>query len=143
MNATPTLNNVEVVQAFLAAQYAGEFDRGFASYVNPEFTWVVGTDNNAELRQAIPWAGHRHNGKAGYMQLTQMLFSEFEVLGFEPSKFTDAGDAVYVEGHFKFRHRETGKVADSDWLSRFDMKNGRISSGQFYENTQAVAAARQ
>ncbi|MDY6940456.1 MAG: hypothetical protein SWY16_22715 [Cyanobacteriota bacterium] len=54
-----------------------------------------------------------------------------------------AGDRVFVEGHFTFRHRTTGKIADSDFLAAFRMENGRISGGQFYENTAGVAAARQ
>jgi uncharacterized protein len=50
-------------------------------------------------------------------------------------------DKVFVEGHFKFRHRKTGKIAESNWLTRFDIKDGRIVDGQFYENTYAVAMA--
>jgi len=49
---------------------------------------------------------------------------------------------VFVEGSFRFRHRQTGRIAESDWLARFDMRDGRIAGGQFYENTYAVAAAR-
>lgn len=138
-----TQSNAEIVQKFLEAQYAGELDRAFQSYAQPNFQWIVSSGNNESLRAAIPWAGYTHQGQEGYVRLVTLLFSEFEALEFEPSRYTDAGDRVFVEGHFTFRHRQTGKIADSDWVARFDMEDGRISGGQFYENTAGVAAARQ
>jgi ketosteroid isomerase-like protein len=63
------------------------------------------------------------------MELMQQLFSEYEPESFKTDRYTDAGDRVFVEGHFRFRHKETGKIADSDWLVRFDMKDGRIAGG--------------
>jgi ketosteroid isomerase-like protein len=140
MTETP---NTETVRSFLSTQYAGDFDTAFGKYAAPDFTWIVSTANSDELRAAIPWAGHRFEGKEGYIRLVSMLFSEFEALEFTPSHFTDAGDKVFVEGHFVFRHRETGRIAVSDFIARFDMRDGRISGGQFYENTAAVAAARE
>ena len=137
-----TLTNTQIVQDFLAAQYAGEFDRAFKDYAHPNFQWIVGSENNEALRAVIPWAGYTHQGKDGYIRLTTLLFSEFEALNFEPQHYTDAGDRVYVEGHFTFRHLKTGKIADSDWIARFDLKGDRISGGQFYENTAGVAQAR-
>ena len=136
------LNKIEVVQKFLEAQYAGDFDTAFNNYALPEFTWIVGSAKNDNLKALIPWAGYEHKGKEGYQNLTGMLFGEFESLTFEPHHFTDAGDRVYVEGHFTFRHQETGKIADSDFIALFRFKEGKISGGQFYENTADVAAAR-
>lgn len=138
----PDLAPTETVARFFELQYAGDFDTAFRELATEDFTWVVGSRDNDELRTGIPWAGHRHNGKAGYMELTGQLFGEFEVIDFRPDWFHDAGDRVLVEGHFRFKHRETGYIADSDWMARFDMRDGRIAGGQFYENTFAVAAAR-
>lgn len=36
-----------------------------------------------------------------------------------------------VEGHLTFRHRQTGKIADSEWIARFEMETGRIAGGNF------------
>lgn len=137
-----TLNNTQIVQKFFEAQYAGDFDVAFQSYAQPNFLWVVSSRQNEALRTSIPWAGYTHQGKEGYIRLVTLLFSEFEALEFEPRHYTDAGDRVFVEGHFIFRHRQTGKIADSDWIARFDMQAGRIAGGQFYENTAGVAEAR-
>lgn len=134
--------NIKAVKGFLDAQYDGDFDKAFGDFAHPHFKWIVSTAANDELRAAIPWAGYEHKGKEGYIRLTTLLFSEFEALEFHPATFTDTGDAVYVEGRFVFRHRETTKIAISDFIARFDMRDGRVAGGQFYENTAAVAAAR-
>ena len=134
--------NIAAVKGFFAAQYAGDYDGAFARHANAEFSWAVGMSDNPPLTAAIPWAGRRLPGKEGYMTLTGALFGEFEVLAFEARRFRDVGDAVYAEGYFNFRHRGTGKTAEADFCARFDMRDGRISGGQFYENTYAVAAAR-
>jgi ketosteroid isomerase-like protein len=137
------MTNTEVVRSFFDAVYAADYERAFDAFTSPGFTWVVGSADNDALRAAIPWAGTRLTGRDGYLSLVRTLFGEFEALSFVPLRYFDAGEAVFVEGQFQFRHRQTGKLADSDWLARFDMRDGRIAGGQFYENTYAVAAARQ
>jgi ketosteroid isomerase-like protein len=134
--------NTEIVRAFFAAQYAGELETAFDQFVHPDFRFVTGSLGE-DLRAAIPWAGFVHEGRSGYLELTHGLYGEFEVESFEPKRFDEVADRVYVEGHFRCRHRVTGRIADSDWLARFDFRAQRIVSGQFYENTLAVAAARQ
>ena len=135
-------SNVEVVKKFFVVTFDGKYDEAFRHYVGPEYTWIVSTDNNPELRQNIPWAGYKHVGKQGWDDLMRMLFGEFEVLVFETVRFFDAGSTVFVQGRFRFRHKTTGKTAESDWLARFEMNNGRIAEGQIYENTFGVAKAR-
>ena len=135
-------SNVEVVKKFLVLTFDGKYDEAFRDYVGPGYTWIVSTDNNSELRQGIPWAGYKLVGKQGWDDLMRMLFGEFEVLVFETARFFDAGSTIFVQGHFKFRHKTTGNIAESDWLARFEMNNGRIAEGQIYENTCGVAKAR-
>ena len=134
--------NVAVVKGLLEAQYANDFDRAFGHFATDDFSWVVGSRNNQELTSAIPWAGRDLQGKAGYQELTSQLFGEYEPLQFEPQHFYDAQSVVFVTGHFRFKHRTTGKIAESDFVGRFDMRDGRVAGGQFYENTIAVAAGR-
>jgi uncharacterized protein len=139
MNHSP---NIEAAKRFFELVYAGDYDRAFSEYARPEFQFAVGSSSSEDLKVVIPWAGYAHCGREGYIALTNALFSEFDPLSFEPRRFSDTGDAVFVEGHFAFRHRVTAKIAESDWLVRFDMKDGRIAGGQFYEDTYAVAVAR-
>ena len=135
-------SGVETVRGFLAATTAADYDQAFDKYARPEFSWVVGSTENPELQKVIPWAGHRHEGKEGYMRLAQQLFSEFESLSFDDRAYSEVRNQVFVEGHLIFRHRLTGKIVDSDWLARFTLKDGLIAEGHIYENTFAVAAAR-
>ncbi|WP_420141013.1 nuclear transport factor 2 family protein [Sphingomonas sp.] len=134
--------NIRAAKGFFASQHCGELDDAFASFVQPDFRFVVSCACNDELRAAIPWAGYEHKGREGYQRLTALLYSEYELLSCETTRFTSAGNQVFVEGHFRLRHRETARIADSDFLARLEMRNGKIASGQFYENTAAVAAAR-
>jgi uncharacterized protein len=135
-------SNAETVRLFFEAVYAGNHDRAFSDYAHEGYRFIVGSADNPDLQSAIPWAGRVHVGQSGYAALTRQLFSEFEPLSFETKSHSEAGDKVFVEGHFRFRHRDTGNIADSDWLARFDIRDGRIAGGQFYENTYAVAKAR-
>lgn len=139
MTDTP---NIAAAKKFFEAQYSGDFETAFRNYVQPDFTFVVASGDNDALRAVIPWAGYAHNGRAGYEHLTNLLFSEYEPFEFDTHRFSDTGDQVFVEGHFLFRHRETGRLADSDFIARFEMRDGKIAGGQFYENTWAVAEAR-
>ena len=123
------LLNADRVREFFRLQYAGDYQEGFRRFAGDEFTFVTGSADNPELRHAIPWAGYDHVGRDGYADLYEKLFGEFDVESFEPRSFVEGGSKVYVEGHFRFRHKDTGKIADSDWCARFDMKNGRIVGG--------------
>lgn len=136
------MSNTEKVREFFRLQYEGNYEDGFRLYGHDDFRFVTGSDANPELRKAIPWAGYPHIGRDGYEDLYQKLFGEFDVEEFATHSFAEAADNVYVEGHFRFKHKTTGKVADSDWCARFDMKDGRIVGGQFFENTFGVANAR-
>ena len=135
-------SNIRAVRGFLKAQYDNDFDTAFAKFATSDFQWVVASRNNPELSAAVPWAGRDLHGKEGYLELTSTLFGEYEPLEFAPGAFYDASSVVFVVGHFRFRHRHTGKLADSDWVARFDMRDALIAGGQFYENTFGVAAAR-
>ena len=139
-----TMSNADRVRDFFRLQYAGDYAQGFARHAHADFRFVTGSDGDADLRAAIPWAGYVHEGQDGYRSLYEGLFGEYDVEAFEPRSFaeavTDDGAKVYVEG--RFRHKTTGRIAESDWCARFDMRDGRIAGGQFFENTYAVAMAR-
>lgn len=134
--------NIQAVRGFFAAQHADYVTPAFSDHILPDFRFVVSSARNEELRALIPWAGYEHRGLEGFQRLNALLFSEYELLTFEILRLTEAQDQVFAEGHFRLRHRETAKVADSDFLARFDMRCGKIAAGQFYDNTAAIAEAR-
>jgi pimeloyl-ACP methyl ester carboxylesterase/ketosteroid isomerase-like protein len=132
--------SVSIVERFYDCVYAGDLD-GAAALLDEDFTWLVGTES-VELTAAVPWAGRVLRGRSGFLELVTTLFDEFESLEFRAQEFYPVGDAVFVQGHFAFRHNVTGRNAVSDWFARFEVGGGRIKGGQFFENTYAVAAAR-
>ncbi|NER84790.1 MAG: hypothetical protein F6K42_35795 [Leptolyngbya sp. SIO1D8] len=54
VTVTPS-TNIQTVQKFFEAQYAGEFDHAFQAYAQLNFQWVVASGHNAALRAMIPW----------------------------------------------------------------------------------------
>ncbi|SCW38194.1 Ketosteroid isomerase-related protein [Rhizobium mongolense subsp. loessense] len=130
--------NIAAAKGFFAAQHCGDLDDAFGTYAHPDFRFVVSCACNDELRAAIPWAGYEHRGREGYQRLTALLFSEYELLAYETTRFTDAGTQVFVEGHFRLRHRETARIADSDFLARFEMRNGRSSAARYTRTPQPL-----
>ena len=143
MDPAPTdSHNIATVKAFLKAQFAGEAERGFHDYASPSFNWTVASRDSPDLTAAIPWAGFTLKGAEGYKNLMDLLFGEFEPLEFKPSAFYDAKEVVFVMGTLAFKHRKTEKIARSDFVSRFDIFEGKVGGGQMYEDTYAFASAR-
>ena len=136
------LTGIPMVKEFFRLQYEGDYEQAFRRFGGDGFVVVTSSDENKELIAAIPWAGYRHDGKEGYAELNGALFGEFDVEQFEPQHFSDAGERIFVEGHFRFRHKATGKIADSDFCCRFIVEDDKITAVQFYENTYGVAEAR-
>ncbi|GAB3434950.1 nuclear transport factor 2 family protein [Flindersiella endophytica] len=133
-------DNASLIRTFYDHVYSGEIE-DILAMLHDDFTWLIGT-NSEELAAAIPWAGRVLRGSKGFLEMVDGLFGEFETVEFQARDFVTAGDDVFVEGMFVFRHKETGKTAVSDWLARFRVADGKILGGQFFENTYAVAAAR-
>lgn len=135
-------SGVEMVRAFFELQYAGDYAEAARRHAGPGFSVVTASVDAPDLTAAIPWAGHRHEGVEGYAALNEALFGEFAVEAFDVHNIADAGARVFVEGRFRFRHKATGRVAESDFCCRVSLEDGKIAAIQFYENTHAVAAAR-
>ena len=142
METITKLSGKEVVQNFLTLQYEGKVEEAFRNYADPGFKWVVSTNNNPELTKAIPWAGYEHYGLEGYKNLNALLFGEYEPIEFNTDEFYEVANKVFMMGNFKFKHRVTEKLAETDFIGVFNILDSRITGGQFYENTYAVAEAR-
>ena len=85
----------DVVREFFRLQYAGDYEEGFRRFAHDGFRFVVASRGNADLTAAIPWAGRTHHGRAGYEDLYNQLFGEFDVETFEPVSFVAAGGKVW------------------------------------------------
>lgn len=135
------MTNKETVRAFYDFIYQGKVDQALSECATTDLEWLVAIENS-ELNAEIPWTGIVHKGYDGFKELNEQLFGEFEAVLFEARDFFADGDTVIVFGTFKFEHRQTGKIADSDFAVRITMRDGKMARGHFFENTFGVAAAR-
>lgn len=136
------MDNKEIVKSFFGLMHQGEFEKAFNNYAATDLEWIVAMANSPDLTAAIPWDGVVHKGFVGFKKLNESLFGEFEGLAFQLEDSFAEGDTVVGFGHLRFKHKETQKVAESDFAIRITMRDGRIARGQFFENTFAIANAR-
>lgn len=129
----------EVLQAYFAETMQGDLtavDRYFTE--QPDYVLISPT--NPELASILPWVGaqpDRESIKSAYGK----LLSELAVVGSTPGATFEAGENVFVSGSFRYEARATGKVVESDWAVHATVRDGRIHSFHFYEDSHAVASA--
>jgi ketosteroid isomerase-like protein len=68
------------------------------------------------------------------------LVADWELVHFTPHEFIAAGDRVVVLSAVAFRHRGTGKVAESPKADVFRVRGGRVV--EFFDTARALAATR-
>jgi len=131
--------NVQTIQDFFAAFGRGDL-AAIDRYFEPDVEYVVIGAAVPGTARAIPWAG-LHRGREAVKSFFSMLTGSIEVVSFEAQEFIAQGDAVAVFGHFRYRAISTGKLMDTDWAIRIEMRDGHIARYHFYEDTFAIAAA--
>jgi ketosteroid isomerase-like protein len=71
------------------------------------------------------------------------LAADWEMVHFTPAEFIAQGDRVVVLSTCAFRHRQTGKVAESPKADVFRFRGGRIVEFfEFFDTARALAATR-
>ena len=88
----------------------------------------------------IPWAGthHGHEGVAGFFSLIGETL-EFEQ--FEPREYVAQGDTVVVLGHERSHVKPTGRMFEQEWAHVYTLRDGKIATGLFIEDTAAQVQA--
>jgi uncharacterized protein len=82
-----------------------------------------------------------NHGKAEAAQYFAGLSADWEMIHFTPAEFIAQGDRVVVLSTCAFRHRKTGKVAESPKADVFRFRDGRIVEFfEFFDTARALAA---
>ena len=82
-------------------------------------------------------------GKAEAEQYLSGLLADWEMIHFTPEEFIAQGDRVVVLSSVAFRHRGTGKVAESPKADVYRFRDGLIVEFfEFFDTARALAAAR-
>src|SRR5919199_1815223 len=88
----------------------------------------------------IPFAG-TFRGREGIGEFFSVLDETLEFEQFEPREFVAQGDTVVVLGYERSVAKTTGRSYEQEWAHVYTLRDGKIATGRFFEDTAAEAAA--
>ena len=88
----------------------------------------------------IPWTG-TFRRREGIAEFFSLLGETLEFEQFEPRKFVGQGDTVVVLGHERSVVKQTGRRYEQEWAHVYNLRDGKIATGRFFENTAAQVEA--
>ena len=124
--------NVAVVQ-----QAYKDFVRGDISAVLDSLTEDV--EWTMQGPSVIPFAG-TFRGREGIEEFFSLLDETIEFEQFEPRKFIGQGDTV-VQGYERDVVKQTGRGFEEEWAHIYTLRDGKIATGLFFEDTAAYVDA--
>lgn len=129
----PEQSNVDLVKSAYEAFSRADI-RGVLATLADNVDWYL------QGPSSIPMCGRRH-GPQEVAEFFKIVADTEEAEKFEPKEFIAHGDDVVVLGHYRFRMKSTGRVAESDFAHVFVVQNGKIASYREYTDTAAFATA--
>jgi uncharacterized protein len=109
--------------------------------------WIAIMHEGIEMRSLADGAeGMEFTKERKGREATRGYFSklaeDWEMISYRADEFLVDGDRVVVFGHCAFKHRKTGKVADSRVVHRWRFVDGLAAEFfEFYDTAKAFAAA--
>ena len=109
--------------------------------------WVALMDDDIEMRSVADGApgmefSATRKGKSTAHGYFSALNTDWEMIHYTPEHFLVDGDRVAVFGRCAFRHRKTGKVAETDVANRWRFRDGlAVEYYEIYDTAKAFAAA--
>jgi ketosteroid isomerase-like protein len=88
----------------------------------------------------LPFAG-TFRGREGIAEFFSLLGETLEFEQFEPRKFVAQGDTVVVLGYERDVVKPTGRGFEQEWAHVYTLRDGKIATGLFIEDTAAQVAA--
>ncbi|MFG2652472.1 alpha/beta fold hydrolase [Streptomyces sp. NPDC048436] len=123
----------DIARAYLDAFGSGDVAAALA-LLTDDVVWHV--DGAPE----VPTVGLRQ-GRARVKEWMEGFPESFEPLGFRISAMADCGSTALATGWFRYRVRATQRTVEGDFTIRFEVRDGRISHYQIYEDSLALAQA--
>jgi ketosteroid isomerase-like protein len=109
--------------------------------------WLVLMADDVELRSAGEGASGMEfsaprKGKATLEHYFTALHADWEMVHFTAEEFVTEGDTVVVFGRCAWKHRRTGKTAETFVINRLRFRDGLVTEfTEFYDTAKAFAAA--
>ena len=88
----------------------------------------------------IPFAG-TFRGREGIVEFYSLVGETLEFEQFEPHKFVGQGDTVVVVGYERSLAKPTGRTFEQEWAHVYTLRDDKIATGRFFENTAAQVEA--
>jgi len=125
--------NVEIVKKAYA-----DFGRGdvaaLLAALDADVSWT--TPASVEM----PCAG-AVKGVAGVADFFKSVGETWDFESFEPQQFVASGDRVMVQGHYRTRSRNTGRMTECDWVMAWTLRNGKVTAFQEYTDSALLRDA--
>jgi ketosteroid isomerase-like protein len=125
--------NVAVVQEAYEAFIRGDIPAVLGSLAE-DVEWTL------QGPSVIPFAG-TFRGPEGIAEFFTLLDETLEFEQFEPRKFVAQGDTVVVLGHERSVVKQTGRGFEQVWAHVYTLRDGKIATGLFIEDTAAQVEA--
>ena len=104
------------------------------SVTAPDVTYVSLSEDNAELKRYLPWAG-TNRGPESIVRTFDGVGRVWETKAFQISDVIEQGSTVAMFGSFTYRGRESGKEITSPFSILAKVTDGKIHYVQFLEDT--------
>jgi len=130
---TEEQSNIEVAKA------------GYAAFARGDIAGVIAMlDENVEWSMpggpALPSSGIK-KGVEGVLRFFTVVNETWAFEAFEPREYIASGDRVCASGYYRVRARKTGRVAESEWVMMWRVRNGKCVQLQEYTDTAVLGAA--
>jgi uncharacterized protein len=122
--------NVRVVQQSYEAFSRGDI-QAVLNFISEQVEW------RTPKPEGMPFGGE-YRGRDQVARFFWELNQHEEITRFEPREFIAQGDRVVVLGHYAAKVRSTGRMAESDWVHIFTVRNGKVV--QFVEHFDTAVA---
>ena len=126
--------NVEVVRRGADALDAGDLDRHYSEFFDPEVEWrTAAEDPDAATHQGLP----------AYKRYLEGWIESFDGLHADVEECIDAGDdRVFTWIRYTGRGRESGVPADWHLAIIFTIRDGKVVRGEeYFDRNEALEAA--
>jgi ketosteroid isomerase-like protein len=95
---------------------------------------------NLQGPSTIPFAGV-HRGREGIAEFFSLVGEALEFEQFEPREIVTQGDTVVVLGYERSVAKMTGRLLEQEWVHVYTLREGKIATGRFFEDTAAEVVA--
>jgi uncharacterized protein len=125
--------NVDIVKTAYEAFGRGDIP-GVVATFDPSIEWISPAGSYR--------LGGVHKGPEAIVNNFFMVLGEmWDELDVTPREYIDAGDRVFVLGNATGKGKATGKTVESPYIHMFNMKDGKVTRFEEFEDTATINKA--